>query len=83
MWRPVWSTSVFLFDAQLTLQCLPQLPLSDQLQLQLCPLQLVLLLLRPGVFYGNPQQTLLGDTSTGYTKHPAATSANTLTNTFT
>ena len=55
-------TSVFLFDAKLPLQGLSELPLSDQLQLQLRPLQLVLLLLRPGVLYGNPQQTLLGDT---------------------
>lgn len=55
-------TSVFLFHAKLPLQCLSELPLPDQLHLQLCPLQLVLLLLRPGVFYGNPQQTLLGDT---------------------
>lgn len=58
----VWPTSVFLFHAKLSLQGLSELPLSDQLHLQLRPLQLVLLLLRPGVFYGNPQQTLLGDT---------------------
>ena len=56
------STSVFLLQAKLSLQGLPELPLSDQLHLQLRPLQLVLLLLRPCVLYGNPQQTLLGDT---------------------
>lgn len=56
------STSVFLFHAQLSLQGLSELPFSYKLQLQLRPLQLVLLLLRPGVLYGNPQQTLLGDT---------------------
>lgn len=55
-------TSVFLFHAELSLQGLSELPLSYQLHLQLGPLQLVLLLLRPGVLYGNPQQTLLGDT---------------------
>lgn len=56
------STSVFLFHAKLSLQGLSELPLSDKLHLQLRPLQLVLLLLRPGILYGNPQQTLLGDT---------------------
>lgn len=55
-------TSVFLLHAKLPLQRLPQLPLSDQLHFQLRPLHLVLLLLGPGVLYGNPQQTLLGDT---------------------
>lgn len=55
-------TSVLLLHAQLPLQGLPQLPLSHQLHLQLRALQLVLLLLRPRVLYGNPQQTLLGDT---------------------
>lgn len=56
------STSVFLLHAELSLQGLSELPLSDQLHLQLRPLHLVLLLLRPGVLYGDPQQTLLGDT---------------------
>ena len=55
-------TSVFLFHAQLSLQGLSELSLSDQLHLQLRSLQLVLLLLRPGILYGNPQQALLGDT---------------------
>lgn len=55
-------TSVLLLHAQLPLQGLPELPLSDQLHLQLRALQLVLLLLRPRVLYGNPQQTLLGGT---------------------
>lgn len=55
-------TSVLLLHAQLPLQGLPQLPLPHQLHLQLRALQLVLLLLRPRVLYGNPQQTLLGDT---------------------
>lgn len=55
------ATSVLLLHAQLSLQGLPQLPLSDKLHFQLRPLQLVLLLLRSGVLYGNPQQTLLGD----------------------
>lgn len=58
----VWPTSVFLLHAKLSLQGLSELPLSDQLHLQLRPLHLVLLLLRPGILYGNPQQTLLGDT---------------------
>lgn len=56
------STSVLLLHAELSLQGLPQLPLPHQLQLQLRALQLVLLLLGPGVLDGNPQQTLLGDT---------------------
>lgn len=55
-------TSVFLLHAELSLQGLSELPLSDKLHLQLRSLQLVLLLLRPGILYGNPQQTLLGDT---------------------
>lgn len=55
-------TSVLLLHAQLPLQGLPELPLSDQLHLQLRALQLVLLLLRPRILYGNPQQTLLGGT---------------------
>lgn len=58
----VQPTSIFLFHAELSLQSLSELPLSDKLHLQLRPLQLVLLLLRSGVLYGNPQQTLLGDT---------------------
>lgn len=62
MFDVLLRTSIFLFHAKLPLQCLSELPLPDQLHLQLCPLQLVLLLLRPGVLYGNPQQTLLGDT---------------------
>lgn len=57
-------TSAFLLHAELPLQGLSELPLSDQLHLQLRPLQLVLLLLRPRVLYGNPQKTLLGDTET-------------------
>lgn len=58
------STSVLLLHGELLLQSLPELPLSEQLHLQLCLLQLHLLLLSPRVVNRHFEQALRTHTHT-------------------
>ena len=58
------STSVLLLHGELLLQSLPELPLSEQLHLQLCLLQLHLLLLSPRVVNRHFEQALRAHTHT-------------------